>query len=51
VKKAIAVVLLAVVAALWIGNGYRTQQQVGSQDATAQAQVTAVAKPVPSPTP
>jgi hypothetical protein len=51
VKKAIAVVLLVVVAALWLGNGYRAQQQVGSQDTTVQAQLTSVARVVPTPTP
>jgi hypothetical protein len=51
VRKAIGGLLVVLLAALWVANGYRTQTQVGSQDATAQAQVTAVARPVPTPTP
>ncbi len=51
VRKAIGGLLVVILAALWLANGYRTQMQVGPQDATAQAQLTAVVKPLPTPTP
>lgn len=51
VRKAIGGLLVVSLAALWVANGYRTQTQVGPQDATAQAQLTAVARPISTPTP
>jgi len=48
--KLAGAVLLAVLA-LWILSGIRTQSSVGTQQATVQAQQTAIARPAPTPTP
>lgn len=50
VKKLAAVVLLLALV-LWATSGLRSQQTVGSDNATVQAQMTAVVRPTPSPTP
>lgn len=49
--KLLAGILLVVVAALWGFNGVHSQQNVGPDDATVRAQLTAVVQPTPSPTP
>jgi hypothetical protein len=49
--KILAGILLVIVIALWGFNGVHSQQSVGSDDATVQAQMTAVVQPTPSPTP
>jgi hypothetical protein len=49
--KILAGILLVIVLALWGFNGVHSQQSVGSDDATVQAQMTAVVQPTPSPTP
>lgn len=49
--KLLAGILLLIVVALWGLEGVHSQQSVGSDDATVQAQMTAVVQPTPSPTP
>jgi hypothetical protein len=49
--KLLAGVVLVIVVALWGYNGIHSQASVGSDDATVQAQMTAVVQPTPSPTP
>lgn len=43
--------LLVLVLGLWLFSGYRTQPVVAQDDATVQAQLTAVLQPTASPTP
>jgi hypothetical protein len=49
-RRVIGTLLVVVVLGLWVGNSVHTQTSVRPDDVTAQAQLTAVAKPVPSPT-
>lgn len=50
-RKAVAAALGLVVLAMYVASGLRGQQSTAQDRATAQAQLTVVARPVPSPTP
>lgn len=50
-RKAIASVVVVLVAVLWILSANHGQQSVGPASSTVQAQLTAVAKPTPGSTP
>jgi hypothetical protein len=43
-------IILVLILALWGFSGFRSQQSVPHDDATVQAQMTAVAMPTPTPT-
>ena len=50
-RRLVGIIVVVVLLGLWVGNSARLQTSVGQDNATAQAQLTAVAKPIPSPTP
>jgi hypothetical protein len=51
VKQVVVLLFVVLVFGLWLFSGARLQQSVGQDNATVQAQLTAVVQPTPSPTP
>lgn len=50
-NRAIAVVAGVLILVLWVTGGLRAQSSVGGDEATVQAQLTAVVHPTATPTP
>jgi hypothetical protein len=49
-RKVVAVLVLGLLGALWVFSAERNQQSLGGDEATVQAQMTAVLKPTPTAT-